>query len=163
MTSGVNPGCIQAETVFGAVRRQGNPDGLVTAGVFGKPKLGRLFAGGSGGREHDADYLWAPCADDKGKDDDDYCAKVPLDEDNGYAKDDATPMNAVLDTMRRGVGKAEAPARLHLREPAAGGRHRATRRAPARASTTGPSARPTCRSSGWWTSSRRAASGAGPR
>ena len=106
MTSGVNPGCIQAETVFGAVRRQGNPDGLVTAGVFGKPKLGRLFAGGSGGREHDADYLWAPCADDKGKDDDDYCAKVPLDEDNGYAKDDATPMNAVLDTMRRGVGKA---------------------------------------------------------
>ena len=48
VTSGVNPGCIQAETVFGAVRRQGNPDGLVTAGVFGKPKLGRLFAGGSG-------------------------------------------------------------------------------------------------------------------
>ena len=106
VTSGVNPGCIQAETVFGAVRRQGNPDGLVTAGVFGKPKLGRLFAGGSGKREHDADYLWAPCADDKGKDDDDYCAKVPLDEDNGYAKDDATPMNAVLDTIRRGVGKA---------------------------------------------------------
>ena len=60
-----------------------------------------------GSREHDADYLWAPCADDKGKDDDDYCAKVPLDEDNGYAKDDATPMNAVLDTMRRGVGKAK--------------------------------------------------------
>ena len=107
VTSGVNPGCIQAETVFGAVRRQGNPDGLVTAGVFGKPKLGRLFAGGSRGREHDADHLWAPCADDKGKDDDDYCAKVPLDEDNGYAKDDATPMNAVLDTMRRGVGKAK--------------------------------------------------------
>ncbi len=106
ITSGANAGCIEAETVFGAIRRQGNPDGLVTAGVFGKPKLGRLFAGGSRGREHDADHLWAPCADDKGKDDDDYCAKVPLDEDNGYAKDDATPMNAVLDTMRRGVGKA---------------------------------------------------------
>lgn len=106
-TSGANPSCVVAQTVFEAVRRQGNPDGLITAGVFGKPKLGRLFAGGRfGKREHDADYLWAPCADDKKADDDDYCGKVPLDKDNGYAKDDATPMNAVLDTMK-GVGKAK--------------------------------------------------------
>ncbi len=44
-TSGENRNCPQAEMVFEAIKRQGNPRGLVTAGIFGKPKLGRIFAG----------------------------------------------------------------------------------------------------------------------
>jgi hypothetical protein len=69
VTSGESSGCLLAETVFGAIRRQGNPDGLLTAAIFGKPKLGRIFAGG------DVDHLWAPCS--SGADDDSYCGQVP--------------------------------------------------------------------------------------
>ena len=70
VTSGVNPGCIQAETVFGAVRRQGNPDGLLTAGVFGKPKLGRRRGSALGSGVDAATGAPAGGVDD----DNEYCA-----------------------------------------------------------------------------------------
>ena len=51
---------------------------------------------------HDADYLWAPC--DDGADDDDYCADVLTNPLTGYAIDDATVMDAVIESIERGVG-----------------------------------------------------------
>ena len=57
-TDGQSPECLRAETFFRSIQR-GAP-GLVTAGIFGKPKLARIFAGRDGGR-YDADYLWTPC------------------------------------------------------------------------------------------------------
>ena len=59
-TSGESASCLQAQTVFEAVKRQGDPDDLTTAAILGKPKLGRIFSASRGGR--DVDYLWAPCA-----------------------------------------------------------------------------------------------------
>ena len=44
-TSGESATCPKAEMIFEAIKRQGNPDELATAGIFGKPKLGRIFAG----------------------------------------------------------------------------------------------------------------------
>ncbi len=44
-TSGESATCPLAEMTFEAIKRQGNPDELATAGIFGKPKLGRIFAG----------------------------------------------------------------------------------------------------------------------
>ena len=105
VTSGENSNCLQAQTVFEAVKRQGNPDGLLTAGVFGKPKLGRIFAGRKlDGRTPDADYITAPCS--SGADDDDYCTQVPTNPVTGYAVDDRTTMDLVLRTVREGVGPA---------------------------------------------------------
>jgi hypothetical protein len=105
-TSGQHPDCLRAETVFQAIRRQGNPDGLVTAGVFGKPKLGRMFAPERApGRWSGPERVWAPCDPDD-RADDGYCAAVrttPL----GYAAD-AIVMDAVLDTLRRGAGPRRA-------------------------------------------------------
>ena len=102
VTSGENANCPRAELVFEAIHRQGNPDGLLTAGVFGKPKLGRIFAGShlpGGGR--DVDHLWAPCS--SGADDDDYCGDVPTNPVSGYALDDNTVMDEVIATMEDGV------------------------------------------------------------
>jgi hypothetical protein len=88
--------------VFEAVKRQGNPGGLVTAGVFGKPKLGRIFAGQNVDPDRrDVDYLWAPCA--SGPDDDEYCGDVPTNPISGYAVDDAAVMTEVLRTVNEGV------------------------------------------------------------
>jgi hypothetical protein len=70
VTSGENANCLQAETVFEAIKRQGNPERLVTAAIFGKPKLGRIFASAT------VDHLWAPCS--SGPDDDSYCGQVPV-------------------------------------------------------------------------------------
>ena len=101
-TSGESSGCPEAELVFEAIGRQGNPDDLSTAGVFGKPKLGRIFAGRNlDPARTDLDYLWAPCAG--GADDDDYCESVPTNPVSGYALDDATVMDRVLATMANGV------------------------------------------------------------
>jgi Type I phosphodiesterase / nucleotide pyrophosphatase len=96
VTSGESPTCRSAETVFEAIRRQGNPDGLVTAAIFGKPKLGRIF------QNSGVDHLWAPCA--SGADDDSYCGNVPTNPVTGYAIDDRTVMDEVLRTIREGVG-----------------------------------------------------------
>ena len=95
-TSGESPTCRAAETVFEAIRRQGNPDGLLTAAVFGKPKLGRIFQNAG------VDHLWAPCA--SGADDDSYCGNVPTNPATGYAIDDKTVMDEVIRTIRQGVG-----------------------------------------------------------
>lgn len=109
-TSGESRTCPRAELVYEAIGRQGNPDRLSTAGVFGKPKLGRIFAGQNldPGRP-DADYLWAPCA--TGPDDDAYCEPVPTAPVTGYALDDATVMDRVLETIDSGVPAAGGPER----------------------------------------------------
>jgi phosphonoacetate hydrolase len=96
VTSGEDASCRVAETVFAAINRQGNPDGLVTAAIFGKPKLGRIFAGSG------VDHLWAPCS--SGPDDDSYCGQVPTNPATGYAIDDRTVMDQVIRTIRNGVG-----------------------------------------------------------
>jgi len=95
-TSGESPTCRAAETVFEAIRRQGNPDDLLTAAIFGKPKLGRIF------QNSGVDHLWAPCA--SGADDDSYCGDVPTNPVTGYAIDDRTVMDEVIRTIREGVG-----------------------------------------------------------
>ena len=106
VTSGENANCPEAQMLFEAIKRQGNPDGLRTAAVFGKPKLGRIFAGKRfDGRQRDVDHLWAPCT--SGADDDDYCGDVPLNPANGYAVDDATVMDEVIRTVREGIGPAD--------------------------------------------------------
>ena len=95
-TSGESPTCRVAETVFEAIRRQGNPDDLVTAAIFGKPKLGRIF------QNSGVDHLWAPCS--SGADDDSYCGQVPTNPITGYAIDDKTVMDEVIRSIREGVG-----------------------------------------------------------
>lgn len=100
--TGENANCLQAPTVFESLRRQGDPDGLLTAGVFGKPKLGRLFAGRNLSPDRlDVDYLWAPCDSDPG--DEAYCEPVRTNPVSGYALDDRTVMDRVLATVRNGV------------------------------------------------------------
>jgi hypothetical protein len=101
-TSGENRNCPQAEMLFEAIERQAGADGPVTAGIFGKPKLGRIFAGQNvDPARRDIDYLWAPCA--SGPDDDDYCGDVPTNPISGYAVDDAAVMDEVLRTVSEGV------------------------------------------------------------
>ncbi len=110
-TSGENLNCPQAEMVFEAIKRQGNPGGLVTAGIFGKPKLGRIFAGRNVDPDsRDVDYLWAPCA--SGPDDDEYCGQVETNPITGYGLDDAQVMDEVVRASTEGVpagGAMERP------------------------------------------------------
>ncbi len=102
-TSGENSSCIQAQTVFEAIKRQGNPDGLRTAAIFGKPKLGRIFATKRfDSRTRDADHVWAPCA--SGADDDDYCGDVSTNPVTGYTLEDSLVMDEVVRTVEQGVG-----------------------------------------------------------
>lgn len=109
-TSGEDSSCLQAETVFESIRRQDAAREVVTAGIFGKPKLGRIFAGRNvHDRQRDVHYLWAPCA--SGADDDDYCEDVPTNPVTGYAIDDKTVMDEVLRTVREGVQAAGRPHR----------------------------------------------------
>ncbi|HVE68638.1 MAG TPA: alkaline phosphatase family protein [Solirubrobacteraceae bacterium] len=101
-TSGENANCIQAETIFAAIRKQGNPDGLVTAGIFGKPKLAKLFdTRQASAPRRDLDYIWAPCTPDEARTD--YCESVPSVPRYGYAFLDSQPMDAVLRSIRDGV------------------------------------------------------------
>lgn len=105
-SSGENANCLQAQTVFEAIKRQGNPDGLLTAAVFGKPKLGRIFAGRKlDGKTPDADFITAPCS--SGADDDDYCTQVQTNPATGFTVDDRTAMDLVFRTFREGVGAAK--------------------------------------------------------
>ena len=101
-TSGESRTCPEAEMVFESILRQGDPDGLATAGIFGKPKLGRIFAGQNVNPDRpDADYLWAPCA--SGPEDDAYCEAVPTNPITGYATDDQTVMDRVIASIESGV------------------------------------------------------------
>ena len=102
-TSGENDNCPQAQFIFEAVKRQGAGRRIRTAAIFGKPKLGLIFGGENVRRgRHDADFLWAPC--DDGEADDDYCEDVPTNPITGYAFDDATVMDQVIETIDQGIG-----------------------------------------------------------
>ena len=96
-TSGQSPECLLAETFFRSLQRA---PGLVTAGIFGKPKLARMFAGRTGAR-YDADYLWTPC--EGAGDDTPYCKPVPARPNDGYSLFDQDVMDEVLRTVREGV------------------------------------------------------------
>jgi hypothetical protein len=99
-TDGQSPECLRAETFFAAVERWA--PGLVTAGIFGKPKLARIFAGrGATAGRYDADYLWTPCLPQG--DDTPYCKRVPARPNDGYAVSDSSVMDEVLRTVREGV------------------------------------------------------------
>ncbi len=109
-TSGESRTCPQAELVFEAIGRQGNPDRLSTAGVFGKPKLGRIFAGQNldrGARTPTTSGRRAPTVPD----DDAYCEPVPTAPVTGYALDDATVMDRVVATIDNGAPGPRGPER----------------------------------------------------
>ena len=98
-TSGEDASCLLAQTVFEAVKQQGNPDDLVTAALLGKPKLGAIFAGRhANGKQLDADYLWAPCSGSLERDDE-YCKSVQTNPGTGYAVNDEVVMDAVIETL----------------------------------------------------------------
>ena len=101
VVSGESADCLVAETLFQAIDRQPNPASITTAGIFGKPKLGRIFAGRRPDGRLWADYLWAPC--EEPGDDTDYCAQVAINPITRYAVDDRTVMDEVLRTVREGV------------------------------------------------------------
>jgi hypothetical protein len=106
-TQGQDGSC-PAELVFEAIKRQGNPDDLVTAAIFGKSKLGRIFSGRrANSRARDVDYLWAPCGGAPRPEDREYCdpdARVdPVPGIMDRTLDDSLVMGQVLRTIRQGV------------------------------------------------------------
>jgi predicted AlkP superfamily pyrophosphatase or phosphodiesterase len=106
-TSGEDASCLQAETLFQSLDRQDGA-GVTTAGIFGKPKLGRLFAGKRPDGRYWADYLWAPC--EEPGDDTPYCRTVPINPATRYAADDSVVMDEVIRTAREGVPVEGGPA-----------------------------------------------------
>ncbi|MDQ4041326.1 MAG: alkaline phosphatase family protein, partial [Actinomycetota bacterium] len=101
-TSGENANCLLADTMFAALRRQGNPDGLLTAGIFGKPKLAAIFAGRQASpARRDLDYVWSPCTPNEPPTD--YCENVPALPRFGYTFLDVQVMDVVLRSIRQGV------------------------------------------------------------
>ncbi len=108
ITTGQSGTCLQAETFFAAMKRL-SPD-TVTAGIFGKPKLGRIFATKRiDPAAYDADHLWAPC--EQASDDPPYCRDVVIDPVQRYT-DDNVVMDEVIRTVDEGV-----PADGALRRP----------------------------------------------
>ncbi|MFM9022711.1 MAG: alkaline phosphatase family protein [Solirubrobacterales bacterium] len=105
----LDPACVRAQTIFQATAGASSGEPITTAGIFGKPKLGTLYAARRNGGAYAADYLWAPCPPSGKRPD--YCADVPT-PTFGYA-DDATTMDAVLAAARDGVagedGQRRAP------------------------------------------------------
>ncbi len=105
-TSGESPNCLLAETFFQTIQIRPDREAITTAGIFGKPKLGRIFAGRRlDPRRYDADYLWTPCPDfPNAGEAPPYCdpdaPSRPLDS---YALDDTTVMDEVRRTVRDGV------------------------------------------------------------
>jgi Type I phosphodiesterase / nucleotide pyrophosphatase len=99
-TDGERAQCLLAETFFAAVKRQAG-DRITTAGIFGKPKLARIFAGrkATPGR-YDADYLWTPCVEEG---ESPYCKQVPARPNDSYALFDRDVMDEVLRSVREGV------------------------------------------------------------
>ena len=96
-TSGEDPSCVQAETLFQALDRQDGA-GITTAAIFGKPKLGRIFSGKRPDGRYWADYLWVPCEDPG--DDTPYCKDVPINPATRYAADDSIVMDEVIRSAR---------------------------------------------------------------
>ncbi len=118
VVSGENANCVNAETVFQAAESQPNPQEITTAGIFGKPKLGRIFASRTvdGNKSFDADFLFAPCegsggpgpesgdsSSGGGSGNPSYCRPIPTNPATGTARDDAVVMDEVLRTVREGV------------------------------------------------------------
>ena len=96
-TSGEDPSCVAAETLFQALDRQDGA-GVSTAGIFGKPKLGRLFAAKRPDGKYYADHLWVPCEDPG--DDTPYCKQVAINPATRYAADDSIVMDEVIRSAR---------------------------------------------------------------
>ncbi|MTD46434.1 hypothetical protein GKE82_19620 [Conexibacter sp. W3-3-2] len=110
VTSGEASTCLLAETFFAALKRQA-PD-VVTAGIFGKPKLGRIFSTRTvDPQAYDADHLWAPC--EGSSDDPPYCRSVAVDPVQRYTND-VVVMDEVLRTVREGVPADGATRRPNL-------------------------------------------------
>ncbi|MBA2348760.1 MAG: alkaline phosphatase family protein, partial [Solirubrobacterales bacterium] len=108
ITSGESSTCLQAESFFAALKRL-SPE-TVTAGIFGKPKLGRIFATKRiDPAVYDADHLWAPC--EQASDDPPYCRNVLIDPVQRYT-DDNIVMDEIIRTVDEGV-----PADGALRRP----------------------------------------------
>lgn len=99
-TSGESPSCPQAETVFEAVRRQKGGKHPPTSIIMGKPKLGRIFDVTYRDRRA-ADAIWAPCTSEPA--DDEYCVDVPTNPITGYAVDDNTVMDEVVEQAENGI------------------------------------------------------------
>ena len=100
VTDGQDPSCLFAETLFQALDRQDGA-GVTTAGIFGKPKLGRIFSGKRPDGRYWADYLWVPC--EEPGDDTPYCRTVAVNPVTRYAADDSIVMDEVIRAARDGV------------------------------------------------------------
>jgi hypothetical protein len=104
-TSGEDASCVAGETVFEAIKRQGNPDKLTTAAVMGKAKLGRIFSGEDAKGNRWVDHLWAPCTPNDGPEEQEYCGDVPIEPINqDRTINDTDVMDEVIRTMDEGVG-----------------------------------------------------------
>lgn len=115
--AGLDPACVKAQTLFQQTARARSGKRITTAGIFGKPKLGTLYAAKRSNGSYAADYLWAPCPESGSRPD--YCADVPLPV-AGYA-DDKTTMDALLEAARGGVvgedGKRRPPSYTFVNLP----------------------------------------------
>jgi hypothetical protein len=80
-TSGESPSCLKAESFFEAVARSKRPGEVTTAGIFGKPKLARIFSGRDARGRFFADDLFAPC--EMHGNDPSYCERVPINSATG--------------------------------------------------------------------------------
>lgn len=102
VTSGESAGCLEAETLFTSLARVDHPERVTTAGIFGKPKLARIFSTRrAAGPGYDADHLWTPCG--LGSDAPDYCENVPFVPSYDYSLFDIAVMDEVIETTREGV------------------------------------------------------------
>ncbi len=102
-TSGESPDCLEADTFFEAVAKGPRAKEITTAGIFGKPKLGRIFAGKSASGRFFADDLFAPCENGGRGDDPPYCENVPINPATGVTAEDRFVMDEVIQTVREGV------------------------------------------------------------
>lgn len=112
VVSGESATCLVSESFFQAAARQANADEITTAGIFGKPKLGKIFSGQRVGGGQAADYLWAPC--EQSSSDPEYCRDVPINPATQYALDDAIVMDELLRSVREGVPADGAVKRPNL-------------------------------------------------
>ncbi len=111
-TDGERAECLAAETFFAAAKRQSGGR-VVTAGIFGKPKLAQIFAGRNVDRDtYDADFLYSPCDP---RDPSDFCDRsAPARPNDGYAITDGQIMDVVLRTVETGVDKGGTRRRPNL-------------------------------------------------